>query len=72
MRVLAGIQPVVHRGDGFYLINPTLGPMSREEALHLAAWLIVLADPDAAAHVRAGPIGIGAEFVALLREIVAR
>jgi hypothetical protein len=46
--------------------------LTNDEALQLAAELIALADPDAAAHVRAGPIGIGAEFVALLREIVAR
>lgn len=58
------------------LVDPETGEAvarwTHEEGLEVAAELLALASPDTAAHVRAGPLGIGAEFVTLLRRILAR
>ena len=53
------------------LAPPDAGqPLTCAEALSLAAWLLVFADPDAAMHMRPGPVGAGAEFVELLRAVL--
>ena len=34
---------VVARLDGIYVLNPPSGPMSKDDAIALAAWLVVVA-----------------------------
>lgn len=59
--------------EGFLVARSGEGvlQLTRNEALDLAAMLIASADRDAAEHVRAGPLGMGAPFVERLRSAAA-
>lgn len=48
---------VTTSGGSILILDPPSGPMSRNEALNLAAWLVALADPD------------GGDFVDMLTDV---
>jgi hypothetical protein len=54
---------VAVHGERVQLLNPPKRPITKKEALNLAAWLVALADPKA---------GTGeGEFTALLAKVLA-
>ena len=40
-------------GDKIVILAPPRGPITREQALHLAAWIVTLADPGGEAFAAA-------------------